>query len=168
MCSFNTSQWTNEDFVREYCADADTYFPDRARHLAIIQSFYRQFVAGPGTARRVLDLGCGDGIITAALHTVDSSLEATLVDGSSDMLEAARSRLTAFGKINLVLRNFEDLDKSDFEPDSFELVVSSMAIHHLTLAEKRRLFSGAHHWLSQGGHLLVLDAVLGTTSTIEE
>ena len=56
--------------------------------MAILKSFYRHFLAGK-QQYRVLDLGCGDGILIDELLSIDASISATLVDGSADMLKKA-------------------------------------------------------------------------------
>jgi tRNA (cmo5U34)-methyltransferase len=165
--TFDASRWADEKFAKEYRAEADAYLPDRARHLAMIRSFYRHFVAGAGDRRRVLDLGCGDGIITAALLDLDSTIEATLVDGAESMLEAARQRLKPY-ELKTIQSGFESLDRAGLRAGSFDLVISSLAIHHLTLPDKHRLFSRIHGWLRDNGRLLVLDAVLGASPETEE
>jgi tRNA (cmo5U34)-methyltransferase len=166
MPTFENSRWNQKDFVQEYRAEADSYFPDRLRHFQIIPSFYQAFVARSAAGNQVLDLGCGDGVIAAALSSVDPTLKATLVDGSHDMLDAARKRFAAHPGVTFIQSAFEELE--EFESETFDFVVSSMAIHHLTLSEKRRLFGRAHNWLRPGGSLLVLDPVLGESAALEE
>ncbi len=60
--------------------------------LEILKSFYRHFLSEK-EQKSILDLGCGDGMITQELFKVDNSISATLVDGSEDMLNSAKERL---------------------------------------------------------------------------
>src|ERR1035437_7644577 len=47
--------------------------------------------------RRVLDLGCGDGVLASAIVQRLPGAEAVLADFSEPMLEAARKRFSAAG-----------------------------------------------------------------------
>ena len=52
------------------------------------------------------------------------------------------------------------------EPQTFDLVVSSIAIHHLLDKEKYDLFDNIHHWLRPGGVLAFSDQYAGTTQDL--
>ena len=66
MTEFNKSKWANAEFGKEYIDNADIYIVERRRLLEILKSFYRHFLNERGQ-NRILDLGCGDGIITQEL-----------------------------------------------------------------------------------------------------
>jgi len=80
MSNFDNSQWSNSSFTQEYREQADDYIPERRRLIEIAQSLYDHFVKD-GLHRRVLDLGCGDGLMIQELLKVDRDMDATLVDG---------------------------------------------------------------------------------------
>ena len=65
MTEFNKSQWAKAEFTQEYRDNADVYVVERRRLLEILKSFYRHFI-GNKTENKILDLGCGDGIV---IHT---------------------------------------------------------------------------------------------------
>ncbi|UCH82513.1 MAG: class I SAM-dependent methyltransferase [Nitrospiraceae bacterium] len=56
----------------------------------------------------ILDIGCGDGIITHELLSIDSSIRATLIDGSDYMLSRAKERLKDFPDIYMH-SSFQDI-----------------------------------------------------------
>jgi tRNA (cmo5U34)-methyltransferase len=85
MTDFNESQWAKAEFAREYRDSADVYVVERRRLIDILKSFYGHFI-GTKPDSKVLDLGCGDGIVTYELLKIDNSIKATLIDGSEDML----------------------------------------------------------------------------------
>jgi tRNA (cmo5U34)-methyltransferase len=75
------------------------------------------------------------------------------------MLARARERLPA-ERVRLLRRDFRDLG---FEDGDFDLVVSSISIHHLPDADKQLLFGELHRLLRAGGVLTYSDQFRGAT-----
>ena len=82
MSDFDSSQWANSEFSQEYRKYANDYLPDRFKLIEIVKSFFRHFIHEID-APRVLDLGCGDGLLMQELMISDNRMRATLVDGFS-------------------------------------------------------------------------------------
>ncbi len=139
MSDFNKTNWANGEFSRGYRENADVFIIERRRMLAILQSFYAHFVRN-GAQRTILDLGCGDGIVTSAIAGIDDRISATLVDGSRDMLEKARVRLNGLKRTRYIHASFQEMLLQDRIQGPFDFVASSLAIHHLTFDEKLGLF----------------------------
>ena len=98
-------------------------------------------------AGRVVDLGCGTGLLTAALHDQLGATETVGVDSSDAMLERARA-LDAPG-----LR-FVQGDIGDWEPDQpFEVVFSNAALQWLP--DHPQLFKRLTAMLVPGGEIAV-------------
>jgi tRNA (cmo5U34)-methyltransferase len=96
-----------------------------------------------------LELGCGTGNLSMYIHQVFPNAKLTLVDLSPDMLEQAGQKLNAQGiQPTLVEGGFMDIT---FPQKSFDLVVSSMALHHLTDPEKPIVYQRIYEWLRPGG-----------------
>jgi tRNA (cmo5U34)-methyltransferase len=167
MPDFDNSHWSDSRFAEEYRDQADGYIPERRKLIEIAQSLYRYFVRN-GRPRRILDLGCGDGLMVQELLKVDDSFDATLVDGSPAMLEAAGNRLAQFEKKRFVKASFQDLLMHDPLQDTYSLIVSSLAIHHLVMAQKGDLFQYIHRHLEPGGFFLNIDVVLSPTEDLED
>jgi tRNA (cmo5U34)-methyltransferase len=166
MAGFDKTRWAEEDFARKYLDGADINVVDRRRLLVILQSFYNHF-HGDSKQNRVLDLGCGDGIIAHELLKIDSSLSATLIDGSEDMLHKAKKRLAGFKNVQYIRASFQELLGTDIQLPSFEFIVSSLAIHHLTMSEKKSLFKYLYAHLTPGGHFVNIDIILSPTKALE-
>ena len=99
------------------------------------------------TGLRVLDLGCGFGDF--ARHARDRGARSvTAVDVSENMIAEAQ-RLTGDGNIVYLHCPIEDFSP---EPESFDLVVSSLALHYIDdyAAVTKRVFAG----LADGGRFL--------------
>ncbi len=162
MPDFDNSRWSDSSFSQEYRDQADEYIPERRRLIEITRSLYRHLVTGE-RSRRILDLGCGDGLMVQELLTVDASIEATLIDASQEMLDAAAKRLARFEKAHWINASFQDLLTKDPLRDTFDFILSSLAIHHLIMAEKEALFEFAYRHLNPGVIFLVIDVVLSPT-----
>jgi len=94
---------------------------------------------------RLMDIGCGDGALTAAFIQAMRSAgktgdiaEVALIDRSPAMLEVAKTvvgRVVKPEAINAAAGKIEDLSgKIDRH---YDLVVSSLAFHHMPLEQKR-------------------------------
>ena len=93
MGDFGDSFWADERFSKTFLEKADIYVLERWRLFRIVSSYFEHFFRG----RRgisLLDLGCGDGVLTEELLKIDETIEATLVDGSESMLARAARRLS--------------------------------------------------------------------------
>lgn len=167
MSDFDTSQWAESEFSQEYRDDANDYLPDRFKLIGIVKSFFRHFLH-KADAPRVLDLGCGDGLVVRELMRSHDGIRATLVDGFAEMLEAAKKRLAHFDTVQFVQATFQDLLENDRLQNNFDLILSSFAIHHLETQEKKALYKYVYHHLSTDGFFLNIDVVLGQTQDLED
>jgi tRNA (cmo5U34)-methyltransferase len=159
MSEFDQTRWADTAFSQEYLASADHYIPDRFHLFHVLRSFYRAFVARPGVVR-VCDLGCGDGILTDQLLREGSPIETTLVDGSLDMLQAAKKRFSDRTGLSYVKLGFDELVSDSSGLGRFHFIISSFAIHHLTREPRRRLFATAFEHLEPGGSFMNIEAIL--------
>lgn len=112
--------------------------------------------------RRVLDLGVGSGNLARVVLERFPEAHLTGVDVSNEMLALAREALPP-DRVDLVRRDFRDLD---FAAASFDLVVSSISIHHVADDDKRNLFRSVHRLLRPGGVLAYSDQFRGATEEI--
>jgi SAM-dependent methyltransferase len=80
----------------------------------------------PREASRVLDVGCGDGVLLADL--VEAGIAHVVgIDSDGAVLERARTRFQAL-PIEWMLG---DVMSADLEPQSFDAVVSVASLHHM-------------------------------------
>ncbi len=110
-------------------------------------------LAAEARAMRILELGCGSGILSAAfarLMPADWSLLAT--DYSRRLIDYARSR---FQQDNV---RFECISTNELEPEflkNFDAVMFLEVIEHLTEAEAIALFSRLYAGLAAGGMVVI-------------
>lgn len=104
---------------------------------------------------RVLDLGCGTG--TLAVMLKQSQLEAVVVglDGDEKVLEIARAKAAKAG-VELLLDQGMAY-QLPYGDGSFDRVLSSVMLHHLSTDNKRRTLAEVLRVLRPGGGLHVVD-----------
>jgi ubiquinone/menaquinone biosynthesis C-methylase UbiE len=95
---------------------------------------------------KVLDLGCGAGDFCNRLSDLGAK-QVIGVDISRNMLELAQKNVSA--GVTFQNKAMEDLE---FDPETFDLVVSSLAFHYV--ADILDLFKKIHVWLKPSGILL--------------
>ena len=166
MNTFNQSAWAQKDFSENYLEKADIYILERRKMIGIMSSLFSYFFNNK-TDIRVLDLGCGDGVLTGELLTKDSSIIATLVDGSQSMLQKAQERFKAHSKLNFVNASFQDILADKTSLGLYDFCISSLAIHHLELEEKAALFRYITRHLNNGGRFVNIDVVLPPSEELE-
>lgn len=169
MSDFDETRWADPAFSREYIEQADHYIPDRFHLFNVLRSYFRAFVARPGGHPvRVCDLGCGDGILTDHLLREGPAIGVTLIDGSGEMLDAARRRLADRSNLEFLQRGLEDLIGDFAGIGRFHFVMSSFAIHHLGGEARRALFTTILRHLEPGGSFLNIEAALPDDAAFTE
>jgi len=148
-----SEEWTNAEHVLRYLGRAGG-FPRRTEGESVLLEHV------PRDARRILDLGTGDGRLLALLRSDRREMLGVGLDFSELMLEAARKRFGDDERIELVEHNL-------VEPlpalGRFDAVVSSFAIHHLEHERKRSLYREVFDLLEPGGVFANLEHVASAT-----
>ncbi|MCL9760598.1 trans-aconitate 2-methyltransferase [Frankia sp. AiPa1] len=110
----------------------------------------------------VLDLGCGTGLLGAAVLSAVPAARLHLFDGAAAMLERARARLSAE---SVTAATVADLTGA-LPAGPFDAVVSGLAIHHLDDPGKQDLFARIAGVLRPGGLFVNLEQVDGPSPTL--
>jgi len=76
----------------------------------------------------IMDFGCGTGLLTFSLQPLVRSI--TGVDSSQGMLDVFKTKIKE-QNLNNVKAEFIDLDNGDVLTGSYNLIVSSMTLHHI-------------------------------------
>lgn len=166
MSKFEKSRWADSEFSQNYRDEANVYLPLRRQFIEITKSLYAHFIDA-NTEAKVLDLGCGDGLFIEELLKSSSPAIVTLVDGSAEMLAAAKKRLEKNTNIRFIEANFQDLLARESLKENFDFIYSSLAIHHLPFEEKKHLYAYIHKLLSPNGCFVHYDVVVPPSEKIE-
>nr|WP_240968940.1 class I SAM-dependent methyltransferase [Streptomyces sp. HNM0575] len=115
-------------------------------------------------AEQVLDVGCGRGAVlmpAASRLTTGRAVGIDLWRGrdqSGNAMEATWKNAVAEGVADHVELRTADMTELPFEDESFDVIVSSMAVHNLKArAERDRALTEAVRVLRPGGRLLIAD-----------
>jgi len=113
------------------------------RYFSLLASFV------PRDAKRVLDIGCGLGLLTARLASRDRHI--TGVDLSPEMIARARKKSTDAGRFLFLCGDFLE---QGFTSEQFDCVISAAALHHMptTIAVPRMM-----ELVRPGGRLIIHD-----------
>ena len=149
--------------ISVFASHAGDYDAQRRRLVPCFDEFYGTAVSTiglhEGPVRRVLDLGAGTGLMSAAVLERYPDAELVLVDGAAEMLDQAHERLPVGSTTTVVA------DLRDALPDGpFDAVVSALAIHHLEDPDKRDLLARVHQALRPGGVFVNAEHVTGPSA----
>lgn len=158
---FDKFSTTEEEFVlflqhtNEKQVAAETLF----RHLSCTKSL--------SSVNRMWDVGCGSGEIVAALVKMlgqETTLEITLLEPESSLLEIARNKLRQVGVCSVITipKTIEAATENEKYLQGFDLIIASQVLNYVINAEStlRQLYRA----LKPGGQLCV--SLLMPTSDI--
>jgi tRNA (cmo5U34)-methyltransferase len=114
---------------------------------------------------RVLDLGAGTGLFSKLVLERYPAAQFVLVDVGEQMLAVARERFAAArDQFRFMVADIQDI--SDW--GAYNLVISSLVIHHLSDEEKQQLFAQVYRLLDTNGVFINVDQIRGETPFFEQ
>ena len=148
--------WSEAQHSLDYLQRADT-IPHRREGEAALLEFL------PDRVERYLDIGSGGGRLLSLVKSVRPAASCVALDFSPAMLEELRKQFVTDVNITIVAH-----DLSNPLPDlgSFDAVVSSFAIHHVTHERKRTLYAEIFAKLNPGGAFLNLEHVASPSENL--
>jgi ubiquinone/menaquinone biosynthesis C-methylase UbiE len=111
--------------------------------------------AGIRAGHRVLDIGCGTATLTILAKRTHPGAEVFGLDGDPKILEIARRKAARAG-VEITLRQGLSF-RLPYDGGSFDRVLSSLMLHHLTAGNKQRTLEEARRVLRPAGELHVAD-----------
>ncbi|WP_028548409.1 class I SAM-dependent methyltransferase [Paenibacillus sp. UNC451MF] len=145
---------------------AQQYDQQRKQLIPCFDDFYETAIRWTYSTKespRILDLGAGTGLLSAGILHKFPHAQLTLVDLSDKMLETARQRFADNRRIEYIVADY-----SQYEFDGrYDIIVSSLSIHHLRHQDKKALFHKLYTLLEEGGVFINADQAMGLTPFID-
>jgi tRNA (cmo5U34)-methyltransferase len=152
----HAGEWSSAEHALGYLSRADA-LPHRTEGEGVLLEQV------PKDARRVLDLGTGDGRLLALLRAERPEMLAVGLDSSEPMLGKAHERFMGDTRVRLLKH---DLATPLPALGRFDAVVSSFAIHHIEHEAKRSLYAEIAELLEPGGAFCNLEHVASPTDRL--
>jgi ubiquinone/menaquinone biosynthesis C-methylase UbiE len=151
--------------VRTYDADMDIMHPLRWKMIEVALEVlpFQQT-----QSLRALDLGVGTGVFSKLFLEKYPNSKVVAIDGATSMLELAKTRLGELGqRVEWVLSDFKMMPATVTKPETFDVVISSYALHHLGAQEKLAVLKSAVHAMKPAGWFLNADIVVAAAPAVE-
>ncbi|WP_419175945.1 class I SAM-dependent methyltransferase [Desulfosediminicola sp.] len=152
---------------------AGQYDQSRKKLIPCFDDYYQTMLEvipfGQDSALEVLDLGAGTGLVAGLVADNYPGARITLVDIAGEMLAKARNALAGYDN-NFEFVTADYVAGESFGPveRGFDLIISSLSIHHLEDETKSNLFRKIFANLKPGGVFVNADQALGETEAIEK
>lgn len=130
--------------------------PDRDLRFRLMLDHVEAFTGAP---RRVLDLACGPGSVTARVLTRFPAAEVVAVDIDPVLLDLARDAFAGDDRVSVLARQLADPDWPAGLPTGFDAVLTSTAMHWLPADALAGVYAGAARLLRSGGVFVSADHV---------
>lgn len=130
----------------EYDGIIQTIIP---RHSALLRTVIEYLPTSPG---RVLELGCGTGILTEMVHVTFPEAEIVGMDLSKEMLDIASVKESLAGT-----RFIEGDIRGEWPNGQFDAIITTLCLHHLTREERCDIVQRAARALTPDGRFICGD-----------
>ena len=159
--------WKTDSLVKTYLESVRGGIPFAAQQIEIMLRLAG--AAGNGKPARFMDIGCGDGVLSASILARFPEAKGVLVDFSEPMLVQARARLAGHASgLEFVTADYgQPAWRAPFEDGSFDLIVSGYSIHHQPDERKRSLYREIFNLLSPGGLFVNIEHVSSPSEWVE-
>ena len=151
----SSSNASSVEFFNDIVSDYDSLILKHVPVYADILWSMFYYLPQDFKPKAILELGCGTGNLTKAIRKVFPSSMILAVDAAKEMLEMAKEKIKD-SNIEFVESTFQNLN---FPKESFDLVMSNIAIHHLTDEEKKRLLQNLFKWQKPGSFFVYSDGI---------
>ena len=156
----------NSEVKKAFDEAAENYDTNRKEIVPYMELYYNTAVELTKDFKnpRIMELGAGTGILTELLHDLHPESAITLVDMSANMLEVARNKFKDIKNFTYIEDNYLTMDFTD----KYNIIISSLSIHHLSDKEKYTLYEKIYHSLKDKGVFINADEVMAPTDTLED
>ncbi|MFH1403144.1 MAG: class I SAM-dependent methyltransferase [Candidatus Altiarchaeota archaeon] len=132
MPAVMSGEYSEKGEYHKHIKDDWTYYPVYAEKIRFID----EFLSGFPKEKKILDVGCGEGVIVEKYRGLGYDIIGMDSDYHSE----------------LVVRG--DVRRTDFDDESFDLILLLDVIEHLNVCEHGRVLDEVHRILKPGGMLI--------------
>lgn len=146
--------------------NASVYDGQRKKLIPCFEDFYSIAISiaeASNSTPCILDVGAGTGLLSFLILEKYPNANLTLIDISEKMLDVAKERFKDNPNITYLVADYTNYQ---FEK-KYDVIISSLSIHHLTGEEKKHLYHAIYSSLNRNGVFVNADQVLGETPFIE-
>lgn len=129
-----------------------TYFYTKIRWRLCPIEKIAQYVPVPA---KVLDLGCGVGMLSNYIHLRDPKTQVLGIDLSPTRIACAQATVGNRTGIQFIRKNALELDSHA----QFDTVTMTDFLHHLTVQDQKELLEFLFQRLSSGGRLVIQEVI---------
>jgi ubiquinone/menaquinone biosynthesis C-methylase UbiE len=161
-----SSKWKTKELSTSFLENVRGAIPSAETQIEVILKIIS--VWNPDI-KRVMDFGCGDGILGRFILSKFPFIELSCLDFSDTMLDAARKNIGSMDSVHFMKSDFSFSDWKEpiSELGGFDLVVSGFSIHHQQNERKREIYKEIYDLLNPNGIFLNLEHVSSTTKEVE-
>lgn len=145
--------------AKSYDKQREQIIPNLNQMYSIVAELANSDVTVP----KILDLGAGTGLLTNYMLKKYPHSYFTLLDISDEMLNIARERFKGNPKFRYIHGDYIEYNFAE----KFDIVISSLSIHHHNDSSKRDIYSKVYKNLNDNGIFLNLDQIYAPSSEIE-
>jgi ubiquinone/menaquinone biosynthesis C-methylase UbiE len=166
MSSISVESYDLPERVRTYDVDMEIMHPLRWKMIEISLEILPFPKSQPLQA---LDLGVGTGVFSKKFLEKYKNARVVAIDGAASMMELAKSRLGELAKsVEWVVSDFQTMPATLTKPDTYDVVISSYALHHLDAQKKLAVIKSAVQATKSDGWFLNADVVVAGTPEVEQ
>ena len=146
---------------------AQQYDKQREQFIPCYHEFYQSIITLidiPKPDLSILDVGAGTGLLSQFILHEYPEAQYTLIDFSEEMLAVAKKRFDGKPNFNYVVADYKHLNLGHH----FDVIASSLSIHHLTDEEKVDFYKQVYESLNPGGLFINGDLFLGRNDHTNE
>ncbi|WP_141433204.1 class I SAM-dependent methyltransferase [Bacillus sp. 03113] len=157
---------SEERVIQQFNKNALQYDSQRRKLIPCFDDFYSipvSIIEASTDRPSVLDIGAGTGLFSSFVKEKYPEAKLTLVDLSDKMLEISKKRFKYDPSVNYITADYTQFEFNQ----KFDIIVSSLSIHHLSHEDKQMLYQRIFAMLKIGGVFVNADQVLGQTPYIE-
>jgi tRNA (cmo5U34)-methyltransferase len=151
-------------FEKEALVFDKMFFKIMPRYQEMMQAVVDAIPFDKNERLEIIDLGCGTGNLSKKISDVYPYACITCIDMAENMLAAARRKLVKNNHVSFWLGDVRDFNYSD----KYDVIVSSMVLHHIEGQEKPKFYHKLYNALKEGGVFYTIDIFLSSNSHLQK